>query len=84
MPHKHVPRRSSRPSPSYEKLFSRVRRIVTTPRALLEKQVDIAPCEGEAPEDWQRLIDHLHEYETVSLIRQLDGSIRLRWRAQHQ
>jgi len=83
MRHQYVRRRVHHPSNSYEKLFSRVRRVVTTPRALLEKQADISPREGERPEDWQRLLDHLRDYDSVSLTPQADGSIRLRWRPQN-
>lgn len=77
MPLEHL---STPPSPSYVKLFSRIQRLVTTPRALLEKQVDIAPRHGEAPEDWQRLIDDIRQFDTVSLTRRPDGSVHLRWR----
>lgn len=69
------------PSPSYERLISRVRSLVTAPRALVEKQVDLAPRHGELPEDWELLIDQIRNYETVSLTTRPDGSIHIRWRA---
>lgn len=69
---------------SYEKLVRRVNQVISSPRAQLEKQACLAPGPSDLPEDWERLLDEIQETENVSMTRQDDGSIHLRWRCPEQ
>lgn len=65
---------------SYHRLVRRVSLVITTPRAQVERQADLAPQPGDRPEDWERLIDEIQTAEGVALTKRPDGSVHVRWR----
>ncbi len=69
---------------TYNRLIRRVNLIITTPRARVERQANLAPQPDDLPEDWERLLDEIQQTEGVALTRRPDGSIHVRWlRTEH-
>lgn len=66
---------------SYHRLVRRVNRLLTTPRAQVEHQANLAPQPSDHPEDWERLVDEIQQTEGVSMTQRPDGSIHVRWRS---
>lgn len=69
---------------TYNRLVRRVNRLITTPRAQVERQANLAPHPDDLPEDWERLLDEIQQTDGVAITRRPDGSIHVRWlRTEH-
>lgn len=69
---------------TYNRLVHRVNRLITTPRAQVERQANLAPHPDDLPEDWERLLDEIQQTDGVAITRRPDGSIHVRWlRTEH-
>ena len=64
---------------SYHRLVRRVNRVLTTPRAKVERQADLAPEPEDRPEDWERLMDEIRETDGVAMTCRDDGTVHVRW-----
>ncbi|WP_313128089.1 DUF1654 domain-containing protein [Stutzerimonas nitrititolerans] len=64
---------------SYNRLLRRVNHLITTPRARVERQANLAPHPDDRPEDWERLLDEIQQIEGVSMTLRSDGSVHVRW-----
>ncbi|SEJ46181.1 Protein of unknown function [Pseudomonas linyingensis] len=67
------------PPSSYELLARRIQKLILVPRAQLERQVVITRAPDELEADWDLLLEQLSEEESVTLVPQEDGSVRLTW-----
>lgn len=65
---------------TYNRLVRRVNHLITTPRALVERQANLTPQPGDRSEDWERLLDEIEQAEGVALTYRSDGSVHVRWR----
>jgi hypothetical protein len=69
---------------TYSRLVRRINHLITTPRAQIERQANLAPHPDDRPEDWERLLDEIQQTEGVALTHRPDGSIHVRWlRTEH-
>lgn len=64
---------------TYSRLLRRVNRTLTTPRALVERQANLAPAPDDRPEDWERLIEEIEQVDGVAMTKRPDGSVHVRW-----
>ncbi|WP_313226745.1 DUF1654 domain-containing protein [Stutzerimonas chloritidismutans] len=65
----------------YSRLVRRVNRAITTPRALRERQANLAREPDDRPEDWDRLLDEIQQADDVAMTRRTDGSVYVTWRS---
>ncbi|MCY1311332.1 hypothetical protein D9M69_633420 [compost metagenome] len=68
-----------KPPTSFELMARRVKAAITSPRAQLECQANIAREPHESEEDWQLLLEQIGEAEEVSMTHRDDGSVHLAW-----
>ncbi|MWV17535.1 DUF1654 domain-containing protein [Pseudomonas sp. L-22-4S-12] len=64
---------------TFELLARRIQQAITSTRAQLERQVNIAKREDESENDWQSLLEQISEEESVTMTRRADGSVHLAW-----
>lgn len=66
---------------TYNRLVRRINRLITTPRAQVERQANLFRQSDDRPEDWERLVDEIQQTDGVSMTPRPDGSIHVRWSA---
>lgn len=64
---------------SYELLARRIQKQILSPRAQLERRVEIARLPEESEEDWALLVDQIGEEESVLLTPRDGGAVLLTW-----
>lgn len=65
---------------AYEQLVKRIREVITAPPVQRRRQVTIARQAGESVDDWDRLLDEMDTAEELTITRNDDGSVSLRWK----
>ena len=79
----HGPAALSHPShlSTYHRLVRRVNKVIATPRAQRERQVNLAREPDDRNEDWDRLLDEIQQADGVAMTRRTDGSVYVTWRS---
>lgn len=67
------------PLDSYERLGTRIQKIINGPQAQRSKTALIFRLEQESIEDWDRLLGEIAENDNVTLAWRDDGGIQLFW-----
>lgn len=80
----YMSRCAKRPAPlapnSYDRLFDRITRQVTSPVARLARQATIRKRNDEPQEAWDLLLEQISLEDLVCMEKQSDGSVFLFWR----
>lgn len=70
-----------RQASSYGRLVRRINHLITTPRAQVERQANLARHPDDRPEDWERLLDEIQQTDGVAMTHRADGTVHVRWRS---